>query len=608
MSTKVASLYAEIGAKTDSFESGAARVLGGLGKLVTNTTVLTAALTVMKGSFDMAQQGAQLERLSDTGAEMARQLGGNLDEIVRKVKAASLNTVSDMDIIASANKAMMLGLGADADQLANLMQVAALRGRAMGISTTQAFDDIVRGIGRTSPLILDNLGIVVNAKTTYEEYAKGIGKSSGELTRQEKIQALLNRVLDEGNQMLAKAGGLAEDNATQFERLSASTEDYKNSVKLAFSEAVSPTIEGLFDYAKAMDEATAATGRADPRSRMYLASIQLEIDKHREAQERINKASSARLNAATAMYQYKDAVDETVLSQEELEKSEKDYQMDLKNRLDQIIGLTDSTKNFVEKQNGIKEKQDEIKEKINGLIANGWNPLSEKVQDLQKEYDDLTQKYDDNAAAHEEATKRKLLDMALEKIAMLDGVKGFSDGEYEKALAVAKTMGAAEEASVREQMAFDQVTTAIANGTARAEDMNKILELMAKGYSIDVAINISSLDRFNDLYTKLQGTPYWQSEKMYRPQKGYATGTDGWQTVPPGYPNDNYMIGLTSGEKFSVVPPEKIASNAAMSGGNAGGSTVNISVTVAGGMIDPEELAYKLGPAMRRVLRAENLI
>jgi hypothetical protein len=35
---------------------------------------------------------------------------------------------------------------------------------------------------------------------------------------------------------------------------------------------------------------------------------------------------------------------------------------------------------------------------------------------------------------------------------------------------------------------------------------------------------------------------------------GYAEGTGGWKTVPPGYNNDTYMVGLTSGEKFNVVP------------------------------------------------------
>ena len=34
---------------------------------------------------------------------------------------------------------------------------------------------------------------------------------------------------------------------------------------------------------------------------------------------------------------------------------------------------------------------------------------------------------------------------------------------------------------------------------------------------------------------------------------GFASGTNGWLTVPSGFPNDSFPIGLTSGEKFSVV-------------------------------------------------------
>ena len=37
------------------------------------------------------------------------------------------------------------------------------------------------------------------------------------------------------------------------------------------------------------------------------------------------------------------------------------------------------------------------------------------------------------------------------------------------------------------------------------------------------------------------------------PQEGFASGTNGWLTVPPGYPNDNYTVGLTSGEVYNVA-------------------------------------------------------
>ena len=41
------------------------------------------------------------------------------------------------------------------------------------------------------------------------------------------------------------------------------------------------------------------------------------------------------------------------------------------------------------------------------------------------------------------------------------------------------------------------------------------------------------------------------------PGKGYATGTGGWRTVPAGFNNDNYLIGLTSGEQFNVKTPSQ---------------------------------------------------
>jgi len=196
MSQQIASLYADIGAKTDNFTKGAATVKSGLSGLAANVSLVTAAFAILHTEFDLAREGAQLQRLRDSGSEMARQFGGDMDSIIAKVKEASNGTVSEMDIIASSNKAMMLGLGADAEQLANLMEVAAFRGRAMGISTTQAFDDIVRGVGRASPMILDNLGIVIDAKTTYKEYAESIGKSAEQFTNDNFYKVRVLRALD----------------------------------------------------------------------------------------------------------------------------------------------------------------------------------------------------------------------------------------------------------------------------------------------------------------------------------------------------------------------------------------------------------------------------
>lgn len=51
---------------------------------------------------------------------------------------------------------------------------------------------------------------------------------------------------------------------------------------------------------------------------------------------------------------------------------------------------------------------------------------------------------------------------------------------------------------------------------------------------------------------------------------GYATGGSG--IVPPGYPNDSYLIGLTSGESFTVTP----------AGASAGETTINVPIVIYG--------------------------
>lgn len=192
---------------------------------------VTAAVYAMKKVWEFSEQGAQLLSLESASSKIAASMGGNMQDIVSAIQDASLGTISYYDAMQSASNAMMLGLGTDADKLGNLMEIAALRGRAMGLSTTQAFSDIVRGIGRMSPLILDNLGIVIDAENRYKTYAESIGKTAAELTAAEKKQALFNGVLEEGNRLLAESGGLSADYATGMARATAAWKDYWDTVK-----------------------------------------------------------------------------------------------------------------------------------------------------------------------------------------------------------------------------------------------------------------------------------------------------------------------------------------------------------------------------------------
>ena len=97
---------------TDSFG-------GLLDQIPTALGILGAGAAAIKQFFDLSEEGAQMERLSDTSTQLAETYGANTDQIVRKVRAASFGTITDLKIMEAANKAMMLGVSANAKELAD---------------------------------------------------------------------------------------------------------------------------------------------------------------------------------------------------------------------------------------------------------------------------------------------------------------------------------------------------------------------------------------------------------------------------------------------------------------------------------------------------------
>ena len=117
------------------------------------------------------------------------------DEMLEAMRKASKWTVSDTKLMSAANTALSLNVVKSADDMATLMEIARVKWQAMWRSMEDALDDIVRWLWRASPMILDNLWIVINQAEAQEEYAKSIWKTVSQLTEAEKKQALVNAVV-----------------------------------------------------------------------------------------------------------------------------------------------------------------------------------------------------------------------------------------------------------------------------------------------------------------------------------------------------------------------------------------------------------------------------
>jgi hypothetical protein len=112
-----------------------------------------------------------------------------------------------------------------------------LGARVFGIDTTQAFNDVVTGVGRASPQILDNLGIRI---------PDGFDKLTQGMSAAQKVSKLLELTLEAGGKEIESLGGLILSNADKFRQLTASVEDLNDELKAELSENLIP----LVDFAK----------------------------------------------------------------------------------------------------------------------------------------------------------------------------------------------------------------------------------------------------------------------------------------------------------------------------------------------------------------------
>lgn len=366
---KLAQLEGKSFEDATTFISANTAALGELGIALTVViAAATATLIAFKKAFDLGQEGAQLQRLQDSGEALAKSFGVNLTEAARAIKAASLDTITTQQAMLETNRALLLGVAGDTETLANLMQVAALRGRALGLDTTEAFDRIVLGIGRLSTRVLDDIGIVIDGQKAYEDYATSIGKSVDELTDQQKRLALTNAILQDGNNLLKATGGLVDDEASAYSRLTTHVDDATNAFKKHFSEAILPIIKGLddgiFATQKMADVVSTEAG--------VLKGITSDYKQYSDVLDGTAKAAGFLFNAdgdlIERQYRLQGPLDTLILSHVKLTEGEYNASRATKDLDDSFFRMKDAAEAAKKQAAELAQSLTDLKDKMNSVV------------------------------------------------------------------------------------------------------------------------------------------------------------------------------------------------------------------------------------------------
>jgi len=175
---------------------------------------------------------------------MVQSMGRNAEVEFQKIKIASAGLIDQKSLTESANKAMSLGI--PIEHLAELMEIARAKARDMGTSTSEAFNDIAIGVGRASPLILDNLGLIMKVGSANAAMAASLGKTVKQLTDKEKKMAVLNATLEAGKEALTRYDLSVKTSKERMDQLSATVKDLNMIMGQAFLRVMAGAVGAFY--------------------------------------------------------------------------------------------------------------------------------------------------------------------------------------------------------------------------------------------------------------------------------------------------------------------------------------------------------------------------
>ena len=141
---------------------------------------LTAEVVILKKAFEFGRSGAEVAQMNELFGILLNKVGAAPD-LLQQMQRASKGTVDQMSLMNST--ALLLAgtqgqlsskLAEASPKLVEIAKAAQKLNPSLG-DTTFLYDSLARGIKRTSPLILDNLGIIVKVGEANKAYAESMG-------------------------------------------------------------------------------------------------------------------------------------------------------------------------------------------------------------------------------------------------------------------------------------------------------------------------------------------------------------------------------------------------------------------------------------------------
>jgi hypothetical protein len=554
-----------------------------IGMAVAGVTVAAGgAVMALKQVLALGEQGAEVRQTAESFAYLMEKVGASAG-LLDKLREASGRTVDDMTLMSSTATLLAGAQGELATRLAmatpELLEIAKAANKlnpTLG-DTTYMYQSLALGIKRASPMILDNLGLTIKIGQANEKMADALGKSVDQLTAEEQKMALLNATLEAGQILIEQVGGNADSATDSFGRLGASWKNAWNNMLSDSTGPISQLAEKLANFAEISDRVRVASNEQGEGWLNLIPTIGGLQNAYFIVTEAAAYYAEGAVTVAGVERDVTKATKELTDAQEEAATATDDvasaYSGWTTESYKAYRGLTD-TKNAAD---DLAKAQGGLQKAIEDMQGAADNFLSDTANDLKNNLDQYlpqsSERWGQALGALDDvfgstfladAEKQQRIDELNRKFVATGDLE-----EYKKGLRAIRDEG------------LDEIVQGAKDAIVEFQNLKEEILGIPKSISVDIYINEHRNVSTN--FTNTKGGIGGNRAEGSGPQEGFATGVTNF-VVPPGYPNDSFTVGLTSGEVVNVDPA---------GGGTVGRGGVTIEEVHIHNEMDYESLFYR---------------
>jgi hypothetical protein len=226
--------------------------IGGIVKIgaVAGAAAIGGIAALSAGLLKLASDAAPIAGIKSAFEDLTASMEGGSKAVLAALKEQSAGMITNTDLMKSFNLASLLIGESFTEQLPDAMgfvgKVALATGEDMGF----LMDSLVRGVGRLSPMILDNLGITVNLTEAYEAWSKENGIAVSEMSKVQQQAAVMAQTMAKLEEKTADMPEVTGSAKQSFAAFGVEMQNLKDDIGLAVLPAVSDMMGSFTEMAQ----------------------------------------------------------------------------------------------------------------------------------------------------------------------------------------------------------------------------------------------------------------------------------------------------------------------------------------------------------------------